>query len=119
MYHADPAQPLTTAGEELQDDLDHDLSELSEVCTALLGRAGGSDASGCCIEAILVNVKYLLLYLRNEKRSAYRYCSLSTHCPVCVNLRPRSTPGIRALATSTSKCQTKTVRLVPMPSGGG
>ena len=31
-YYAGPAQPLTTAGEEL-DDLDHDLSDLSEVCT--------------------------------------------------------------------------------------
>ena len=30
-YYADPAQPLATAGEEL-DDLDHDLSDLSEVC---------------------------------------------------------------------------------------
>ena len=28
LYYADPAQPLTTAGEEL-DDLDHDLSDLS------------------------------------------------------------------------------------------
>ena len=28
MYYPDPAQPLTTAGEEL-DDLDHDLSDLS------------------------------------------------------------------------------------------
>ena len=28
LYHADPAQPLTTAGEEL-DDLGHDLSDLS------------------------------------------------------------------------------------------
>ena len=28
LYHADPAQPLTTAGVEL-DDLDHDLSDLS------------------------------------------------------------------------------------------
>ena len=28
MYWADPAHPLTTAGEEL-DDLDHDLSDLS------------------------------------------------------------------------------------------
>ena len=27
LYYADPAQPLTTAGEELRD-LDHDLSEL-------------------------------------------------------------------------------------------
>ena len=31
LYHTDPAQPLTTAGEEL-DYLDHDLSDLSEVC---------------------------------------------------------------------------------------
>ena len=30
LYYADPAQPLTTAGEEL-DYLDHDLSDLSEV----------------------------------------------------------------------------------------
>ena len=30
MHYADPAQPLTTAGEEL-DYLDHDLSDLSEV----------------------------------------------------------------------------------------
>ena len=29
MYYADPAQPLTTAGEEL-DDLDRDLSDPSE-----------------------------------------------------------------------------------------
>ena len=29
LYYADLAQPLTTAGEEL-DDLDHDLSDLSE-----------------------------------------------------------------------------------------
>ena len=29
LYHADPAQSLTTAGEGL-DDLDHDLSDLSE-----------------------------------------------------------------------------------------
>ena len=28
LYYADPAQPLTAAGEEL-DDLDHDLSNLS------------------------------------------------------------------------------------------
>ena len=28
-YYADPAQPLTTAGQE-PDDLDHDLSDLSE-----------------------------------------------------------------------------------------
>ena len=31
LLYADPAQPLTMAGEE-QDDLDHDLSDLSEVC---------------------------------------------------------------------------------------
>ena len=31
LCYADPAQPLTTAGDEL-DDLDHDLSDLSEVC---------------------------------------------------------------------------------------
>ena len=31
LYHADPAQHLTTAGEEL-DHPDHDLSDLSEVC---------------------------------------------------------------------------------------
>ena len=30
LYCADPAQPLTTAGEEL-DDLDHDLSDLSDL----------------------------------------------------------------------------------------
>ena len=30
MYCTDPAQPLTTAGGEL-DDLDHDLSDLSDV----------------------------------------------------------------------------------------
>ena len=30
LYSADPAQPLTTLGEEL-DDLDHDLSDLCEV----------------------------------------------------------------------------------------
>ena len=30
LYHANPAQPLTTAGEEL-DDLDHDLSDLSDL----------------------------------------------------------------------------------------
>ena len=29
-YYADPAQPLTMAGEEL-DGLDHDISDLSEV----------------------------------------------------------------------------------------
>ena len=32
LYHADLAQPLVTAGEEL-DDVDHDLSDLSEVCS--------------------------------------------------------------------------------------
>ena len=31
LYHADPAQPVITTGKEL-DDLDHDLSDLSEVC---------------------------------------------------------------------------------------
>ena len=31
LYYADPAQPLTAAGGEL-DYLDHDLSDLSEVC---------------------------------------------------------------------------------------
>ena len=31
LYHADPAQPVTTASEE-PEDLDHDLSDLSEVC---------------------------------------------------------------------------------------
>ena len=31
LYYTDPAQPLTTADEELGD-LDHDLSGLSEVC---------------------------------------------------------------------------------------
>ena len=30
LYYADPAQPLATAGEEL-DDLDHDLFDMSEV----------------------------------------------------------------------------------------
>ena len=30
LYYADPAQPLTAASEEL-DDLDHGLSDLSEV----------------------------------------------------------------------------------------
>ena len=30
LYDADPGQPFTTAGKEL-DDLDHDLSDLSEV----------------------------------------------------------------------------------------
>ena len=32
LYHADLAQPLTTAGED-GDDLDHDLSDLSQMCT--------------------------------------------------------------------------------------
>ena len=31
-YNVYPAQPLTAAGQEL-DDLDHDLSDLSQVCT--------------------------------------------------------------------------------------
>ena len=30
LYHADPAQDLSAAGEEL-DDLDHDLSDLSNI----------------------------------------------------------------------------------------
>ena len=30
LYHADPEQPRTTAGEQL-DDLDHDLSDLSQL----------------------------------------------------------------------------------------
>ena len=34
LYSADPAQPLTTAGEP--DDLDHDLSDLSEVWKLML-----------------------------------------------------------------------------------
>ena len=35
MRYADPAWPLTTAGEELAD-LDHDLSDLSEACIVLV-----------------------------------------------------------------------------------
>ena len=38
LYHAGPAQTLTTAGEEL-DDLDHDLSDLCEVCKLSLDKS--------------------------------------------------------------------------------
>ena len=34
LQNADPAQPLTTAGDEL-DDLDHDLSDLCELSTTV------------------------------------------------------------------------------------
>ena len=47
LYYADPAQPLSTAGEELDDlyDLDHDLSDLSEVCNSQqCGRAAAQTA---------------------------------------------------------------------------
>ena len=35
LYNTDPAQALATTGKEL-DDLDHDLSDLCEVCTVSL-----------------------------------------------------------------------------------
>ena len=48
-YYAGPAQPLTTAGEEL-DDLDHDLSDLSEVCN-ISGRYIGRTAAAALLFA--------------------------------------------------------------------
>ena len=39
LYRADLAQPLTTAGEDL-DSLDHDLSDLSQACK-VAGRGSG------------------------------------------------------------------------------
>ena len=42
MYYADPAQPLTTANEEL-DDLDHDLREVCTIFAAHVPHCAGED----------------------------------------------------------------------------
>ena len=44
LYHADPAQPLTTAGEEVGE-LDHDLFDLSDSKHERSGSSGSSSSN--------------------------------------------------------------------------
>ena len=58
LYYADPAQPLTTAGEEL-DDLDRDLSDLSTLVRFDVG-AGRRLARQVVVELLRVSARRFL-----------------------------------------------------------